>query len=113
MGYVEPRPHSTRGDSYLACLDSRYFTLDLAPCDPAEAVSYLPLRPRSTLSALSDLTFYGSGEYLDDLITRIDIHSLLRISLHYWHWVTDAPRLRQMVCRRRSEVAQSSKNSQA
>ena len=61
--------------------------------------SYPPLHPRSTLSTLSDVLFYGSSEYLEDLIARIDTPSLQRIDIHLWHRPTDAPQLRQLIYR--------------
>lgn len=61
--------------------------------------SHLPPHPRSTLSALSGFTFSGSSEYLEDLIARIDTPFLQRIIMNFCHRLTDAPQLRQLICR--------------
>ena len=54
---------------------------------------------RLTLSALSDFTFTGSGEYLEDLLTRIDTPFIQRIDIRFHDRLFDAPQLYQLICR--------------
>ena len=62
--------------------------------------SHLPsLHPQSTLSALSKFEFSGSGEYLEDLVARIDTPFLQEITIYLHHWLSDAPHLRQLIFR--------------
>ena len=63
--------------------------------------NHLPqaLHPQSTLSALSELAYSGSGEYLEDLLARIDTPFLQEITISFQHWISDAPQLRQLICR--------------
>ena len=87
------------GLSRLKVLYLDVSTLPLTVTLPLRRSSPLPLNPRPTRTVLSDLTFYGRGDYLEDLIARIDAPFLQRITLHYEHWLTDAPQLRQLICR--------------
>ena len=66
---------------------------------PPSRSSHLPLHPPSTLPALSKLKFYGSGEYLEDLIASVDAPFLQRLTIHLWRQFADVPQLRQLICR--------------
>ena len=66
---------------------------------PPSRSSHLPLHPPSTLPALSKLKFYGSGEYLEDLIARIDAPFLQRLTIHLWRQFADVLQLRRLICR--------------
>ena len=97
-----PPPHHFPPEVIVTILSSLSRLKVLTICFstlPYSRSSRLDLHPRSTRTTLSDLTFYGSGEYMEDLMARIDTPFLQRISLYYWHRLTDAPQLRQMLCR--------------
>jgi hypothetical protein len=79
---------------------SRLKTLNLEINLRPDRSRHLPPPHRSTLSTLSEFTFRGRGEYLEDLIARIDTPFLQRISISFCHMLTfDVPQLRQLICR--------------
>ena len=55
--------------------------------------------PRLTFSALSEFTFTGSGEYLEDLLARIDTPFIQRIDIRFHRPLSDAPQLCQFIFR--------------
>ena len=55
--------------------------------------------PRLTFSALSELTFTGIGEYLEDLLARIDTPLIQRIDIRFHRPLSDASQLCQFIFR--------------
>ena len=54
--------------------------------------------PRLTLSALSEFTFAGCGEYLEDLLARIDTPFVQRFIIEIRHRFYNAPQLCRLLC---------------
>ena len=55
--------------------------------------------PRLTLSALSEFTFSGNDEYLEDLLARIDTPFIQRIQINFHYGLSDVPQLCRLICR--------------
>ncbi|KAH8981622.1 hypothetical protein EDB92DRAFT_1897019 [Lactarius akahatsu] len=55
---------------------------------------------RSTISTLTEFTFKGSSEYLEDLVARMDTPSLHEFDILFFHQlIFDVPQLSQFICR--------------
>jgi hypothetical protein len=100
--YVVSNPDDISPEVIVTSLSSlsrlKILQIVLGTQRPSRSI-HLPPRPRSTLYSLSELTLSGSSEYLEDLISRIDTPFLQRIIIYSCHRLTDAPQLRQLICR--------------
>jgi len=99
-----PDPEYISPTSMVACLSSlsRLQTLSFGfPFQPPHSRDDQPSPPpqtRAVFPALTDLTFEGMTEYLDDFLARIDTPVLNKFSMSLnLNFVFDAPHLRQFI----------------
>ncbi|KAI9437224.1 hypothetical protein H4582DRAFT_1958697 [Lactarius indigo] len=96
-GYISP-------EAMVASLSSlsRLKTLEIGFSSPRSCSGRRPPPPltRSTISALTEFTFKGSNEYLEDLVARMDTPSLHEFYILFFHQlIFDVPQLSQFICR--------------
>ncbi|KAH8999842.1 hypothetical protein EDB86DRAFT_614515 [Lactarius hatsudake] len=96
-GYISPEG-MVAGLSNL----SRLKTLEIGFSSPRSCSGRRlpPPSTRSTISTLTEFTFRGSSEYLEDLVARMDTPSLHEFDISLFHQpIFDAPQLSQFICR--------------
>ncbi|KAH8982465.1 hypothetical protein EDB86DRAFT_335091 [Lactarius hatsudake] len=96
-GYISPEG-MVAGLSNL----SRLKTLEIGFSSPRSCSGRRlpPPSTRSTISTLTEFTFRGSSEYLEDLVARMDTPSLHEFDISLFHQpIFDVPQLSQFICR--------------
>jgi hypothetical protein len=85
--------------SALTGLKDLYIGFESPRSRPPREGRYPP-PTRSLLPALTELRFTGAGEYLEDLVTRIDAHLLHFLGITFFHQLMfDTPQLAQFLGR--------------
>jgi F-box-like len=98
-GYFPPEAMVT-GLSVLTRLEKLVIGFDSPQCCPDRRSRRPPLSTRSLLPALTTFQFKGVGEYLEDLVARIDAPLLDDLEITFLHQlIFDTPQLAQFISR--------------
>jgi hypothetical protein len=96
-GYISPEAMVT-GLSVLTRLESLVIGYKSPRCGPDRRRP--PPRTRTLLPVLTKLEFRGVGEYLEDLVARIDAPLLNKLDITFFHQpIFDTPQLTQLIGR--------------
>ena len=98
-GYISPESMVTCL-SVLTRLDFLSLTFQSPRSRPDRASRRPPPRTRSTLFSLTEFSFRGVSEYLDDLVACIDAPQLRSLTIHFFNQtVFDTPHVMQFISR--------------
>ena len=85
-GYVSPE-EMVVGLAALPRLNT--FVIEFQSASPRPNLIHRPRATRTVLPALTEFTFKGASEYLEDLVARIDAPHLDRVSISYLNQLVD------------------------
>jgi hypothetical protein len=68
-------------------------------CRPHQKGQRPPLPTRTLLPVLTELQFFGVGEYLDDLVAQIDTPLLDKLTITFYQLILHTPHLTQFISR--------------
>jgi hypothetical protein len=98
-GYISPKATVT-ALSALTHLDKLTLRFRSPLSRPDRASRLLPPPTRSVLSILTDFSFKGDSEYLDDLVAHIDAPRLNYLNVTFFNDILfDTPQLMRFICR--------------
>ena len=98
-GYISPEAMLT-GLSVLTCLESLIMRFESPRSRPDRSIRRPPPRSRIILPVLTRLLFKGVGDYLEDLVARIDTPLLDKLTITFFHrLIFDSPQLSQFISR--------------
>ena len=96
-GYFSPESLAA-GLSMMTRLETLRVQFDFPPCRH-DLSQCLPPQGRALLPVLSNFRFFGSDEYLDDLVARIDAPKLSKSVIHFPPQISSTPQLTQFLSR--------------
>ena len=86
--------------SILTCLEGLHIEFEYSRSHPERKSRRPPLPTRTLLPVLADLQFEGAGEYLEDLVARIDAPLLNSLTIILFHQpIIDTRQLTQFISR--------------
>jgi hypothetical protein len=98
-GYISPKAMTTVL-SALTHLDNLTLQFQSPLSRPDSASRLLPPPTRSVLFVLTDFSFKGDNEYLDDLVAHIDAPRLNQLHITFFNDILfDIPQLMRFICR--------------
>ena len=98
-GYISPEAMVTCL-SVLTRLEKLVIDFESPRCRPDRKSRHLPPRTRTLLPVLTKLSFRGVGEYLDDLVARIDAPLLGELDVTFFcQLIFDTPHLAHFISR--------------
>ena len=104
-GYIPPEA-MVNCLSVLTRLEKLVIDFESPRCRPDRKSRHLPPRTRTLLPVLTKLSFRGVGEYLDDLVSRIDAPLLSELDVaffcqlifdtpHFAHFISRTPKFKE------------------